>query len=267
MNFHLQNNRHNSGAKKKVFVAFVFLAVVLFGVDYVTKGSVANVARTPVQVVSSANTMIGSAIVSVQQAFARKTTLQRDQDRLKERIAELELYALNNLVLVAENEELRALLGEEDTVLHTGILANVLSRGGMYPYGTLIISRGADTQYSVGSLVFGKGNILIGKIEEIGKTNATVRLLSAPAERTTVLVGSGERLTELTVQGIGNGNMVAEVARDADIRSGDPVVLASRETVIVGDVQDIETKSTDAFQRIRVRTPINLHTLRFVRVR
>ncbi|MBF05094.1 hypothetical protein CL644_00065 [bacterium] len=247
MNFHLQNSQHNSVTKKKVFVVFVVLTIVLFGTNYLTRGSVADVVRTPVRAIFSINTIVDSLIASVQQTFARTTTLQKNQEKLKERIAELELYALNNLVLVAENEELRALLGEENTVLDTGTLANVLSRGGMYPYGTLIISRGVDTQSSVGSLVFGRGDILIGKIEEIGNTYATVRLVSAPTEKTTVLVGAGERLTELTVQGIGNGNMVAEVARDADIKSGDPVMLASRETVILGTVQDIETKSIDAF--------------------
>lgn len=267
MNFHLQNKRNNHSAKWKVVAGFIILITVLFGVDYLTQGRVSQVVRTPIVLVSNTNTMTSNALTSIQQTFARKMTLQNDKERLKERIAELELYAINNMVLSAENEELRALLGDDLSSRGAGTLGTVLSRGGIYPYGTIIISHNVATPYSVGSLVFGAKNILIGKIEEVGSANATVRLVSAPAEKTTVLVGAGERLTELTIQGVGNGNMVAEVGRDAEIKIGDPVILANRESAILGYVQDIETKSTDALQRIRMRTPINIHTIRFVHVR
>lgn len=267
MNFHLQNNRQGkSTRKKKFFVSFVVLAVVLFGVNFFTKGLLSSVARTPAAALWSTSGVLGDSITTLKHSFVQKEALRNERDILKERVNELEIYALNNLVLASENEELRKLLGNKKEALNQGILARVLSRGGSLPYGTILISREEPATYTVGALAIGEHNTVLGTIAEVGTNNAMVRLLSAPGERTQVLIGADERITSASIRGRGNGNMIAEVARDADIRVDDPVVLFGKETLLVGFVGDIETQATDAFQIVRVRTPLNLETVRFLRI-
>lgn len=267
MNFHPQNSRQGkSTRRKKFFVSFIVLAVVLFGVNFFTKGSLSNVVRTPAAALWGTGGVLGDSITTLKHSFIQKETLRNERDALTERVNELEIYALNNLILASENEELRKLLGNKKESLNQGILARVLSRGGALPYGTMLISREEPAAYTVGALALGEHNAVLGTIAEVGVNNAIVRLLSAPGERTQVLIGSGERITSVSVKGRGNGNMIAEVARDADIRVDDPVVLFGKETLLVGFVGDIETQATDAFQVVRVRSPLNLETVRFLRI-
>jgi len=267
MNFHQRNKRNQGNRSKKIFIIFILFVGVLFLVNYSTGGSIGRLARAPLSGVYDANTFLGSAITGVEDVLTQKETLREENIRLKERVQELELYALNNIVLSSENLELRRLLGNETQSLNSGILANILANAGTFPYGTLVISQDIPGSYSIGSMVFGPQNVLLGSVTEVGDTNAVVRLTSAPGETTHVLIGAGERMNEVTIKGIGNGNMIAEIARDADVKIGDPAVLFDAETVLVGYVGDIEMKSTNAFQRLYIRVPINSNTLRFVRVR
>lgn len=266
MNFHLRNRDQRRGVAKKAFAFFVVVISFLFVTNYFTEGNVAQIMRKPITIVSGTNSMLGSATDSVSRIVTSKEALQNENKDLKKRIIELELYAINNMVLSSENEELRKLLGSEKNSFNNGILAPVLSIAGSYPYGVLVISQDAHTVFSVGSLVFAEQNIVLGKIEDVATNNAHVRLLSAPGESTQALIGLHGNMTDATLQGLGNGNMLAKVARDVAVIIGDPVVLLDRETAIVGYVQSIETKPTDAFQYIRVRTPVNISTIKFVRV-
>ena len=266
MNSLLRNNQRKRTVKSKLLITFFVVAVVLFAMNYFSDGVVTRFTHKPLGVAVLSNDVVAGAIVSFQQTFAQKETLQNKITLLEERIVELELYELNNLVLASENEELRRLLGEKDGHLNTGILARVLSHGGSYPYGTLLISHEQEKPFAVGSLVFGAENIVLAKIVQADGKAAQAQLLAAPKNRTEVLVGVTERITQMTMEGVGNGNLLGKVARDAPISVGDPVVLREKETAIVGYVQSIETTPTDAFQNIRVRTPVNTETIRFVRV-
>jgi cell shape-determining protein MreC len=267
MNFPLQNKRLPKVRTKNIFLVFVSLVLLLFIVNYFTDGSIAGVVRTPTAAVFGVGGVLERVLVSVQDSVAQKKALRKERDTLKDRVRELELYALNNMILVSENEELRRLLGADKRALNRGILGRVLSRGGSYPYGTILISLEAPVAPAVGALVFGDQNIAIGRIEEIRDSIGVVTLISAPGQETSVMiVGADNTSVVATLRGVGSGNMVTEVARDAAISVGDPVAFYGRETALVGFVGSIETKPVDARKLVRVRTPLNLDVVRFVRV-
>jgi len=263
MNFHQRNNRQRGLGGKRIFLAFIVVVVALFGLNYFFSGVVAQVARTPLVALAGTTSALKDSVTTMSNVRVQKITLQKEQELLKKRIRELELYALNNLVLVSENEELRRLLGDGATQINNGILAQVLSSGGLYPYGTILISRGA---FEVGALVYGEQNIFLGTVAQVDKNTAVVQLVSGLSSKTDVIVGISPRATQATMYGRGNGNMIIEVPRDIDVRLDDPVVVAGALTTLVGFVGDIEVQSTDAFQIVRVRTPLNIKTVRFVRV-
>ncbi len=255
MSFHLRSKRQPLSLNRKIFVTFLIVTVFLAGVNVFFDGFVSSIVRS---------SMAHFPTVGVN--YQTKKSLRKETSLLKERILELELYSLNNIVLDSENRELRKLLN--DTVIEVdGVLSRVLSDGGKFPYGTIQISQKADRRHVVGRKVFASKNALLGEIVESGKYGAMVQLISAPENITNVLVGSEERLTQVDLRGIGNGNMLIEVARGVDIRLGDPVVAFGTESALVGYVGDIDSSPTNATQLIRVVSPLNISTVRFVYVR
>ncbi|MBL4644527.1 MAG: hypothetical protein JKX80_01535 [Candidatus Pacebacteria bacterium] len=267
MNFHLQNKKKTKSLGKKFFLGFTVLIVLLLLINILTNGFIANSMRGATLALWKVNGNIQDSLDSVHNSAISREALLKERDLLKERVRDLELYALNNLVLVSENIELQNLLGNENVHLRNGVLARVISRGGEVPYGTITIASASGVPFISGSLVFGAQNVLIGSLTGGEASSSLVTLVSASDLETLVLIGTDERITQVTLVGTGNGNMTAKIPRDADIRVNDPVVLFAEETALVGLVGDIEMKPTDAFQLVRVRTPLNLSTIRFVRVR
>lgn len=266
MNFHLQSKRPKRSWGGKLLFTFLVFASLLFVANHFGNGAVAGVFRNSASAVLGASEALEVTTGYLQDSMAQKKALLKERDALKERIRGLELHALNNLILASENEELRKLLGADKSILNRGILARVLSHGGSYPYGTMLIALESSTAPSVGAVVFGEHNTVVGTVTEVSSEAVLVKLISAPGHETKVLLGSGETLTSAVVRGIGNGNMTAEIARDAEVFVGDPVVLQGKASALVGYIGSIETKPADALKTVRVRTPLNLETLRFVRV-
>lgn len=267
MNYHLRSNRRRAVPRTgKLLFGFVIIAVLLLGGNYVTNGMVAEVVRVPAASVLGTHGVFVEQFERIAHVFSAKATLQREREALKGRVQELEIYALNNIVLSAENAELRRLLGTNGTTLNNGILARVISYAGIVPYGVVLISLESPVAVSSGAHVYGPNDTFIGTVISVRDTTATVQLVSAPTQETTAFIGATDRLTQVTLRGSGSGNMVARVARDADIRVGDPVTLVGENGPLIGFVGTIETKPSDAFQQVRVRTPFNISTVRFVRV-
>ncbi len=267
MNSLLQNKKDKKPAKEKLFFGFSIVIVLLFTVNFFTSGSISNVVRTPAASLWGIEGVFGNTLSTWNTALASKKALQQEMRILKERVRELELYSLNNLILVTENEELRKLLAGTSSHTNIGILAQVISRGGENPYGTIVVANSGSAPLAVGSLVFGASNVVIGSITESNKKSALVTLFSAAGEETQVLIGSGESVTQALLVGTGNGNMTTKIPRDVPIQINDPIILVTEGSALVGFIGDIETKPTDAFQHVRVRTPLNLETIRFTRVR
>ena len=268
MNFHPPNRRAPRLSRRSVGLWVVaILIVALFALNDALGGAIADSARTSAGALRYAQRALASVGAYTGGVFERKRTLLRERDALKARVRELELYALNNMVLASENAELRALLGADaDSGGTRGTLARVLSRGGSVPYGTVLLALEAATTPEVGAPVFGAHEVVIGHVARASDTTALVRLIAAPGEETPVFIGVDDTLTPATLTGVGSGNMVADVPRDAAVAVGDPVMLADGARALVGVVGSIETKPADARKTVRVRTPLNLATLRFVRV-
>lgn len=268
MNFHLQSKKRAHTKRTKLFLIIgTLVAVVLLATNYFTHGVVSASARSLFASLYDIRLPGARIAASVQHVFTSKQSLIAEQEQLKARVQELEIYALNNIVLATENKELRELLGTATTTHTGGVVSTVLSNGGVYPYGTIVVTNPQGGLLQEGQLVFGAQNILLGIVQTVDTTTSLVRLISAPSEETEVLIGADDRITAATLHGIGNGNMTAEIVRDADIRVGDPVVYVAQETAVIGVVGAIEAKPADAFQLVRVRTPYNLSTIRFVHIR
>lgn len=271
MNFRRHNSASARGARRGAkALLLIAAAAVVFGVNHVTDGAVATAVRTPAASVLSTEGALGEYARELTGFITTRQALIHERDALRARVAELELYAINNMALLYENQELRALFGDASDTRVRGERAAILSRGGEMPYGTVLISRSAASRFGVGAHVYASGGVAIGTVSEVGSGHALVTLFTAPGQETPVILGvaHGDDTIAGTLTGLGSGTMTIAIPRDAAVSVHAPVLLQNtEETTVVGVIGSIEEESVSAFQTLRVRTPVNLHTLRFVEVR
>lgn len=200
---------------------------------------------------------VGEGILSL---FSFKSSLIAENEGLKNKLSDFETKLLENERLLAENAELKAMLGR--TEKEKLLLANVLSKPNQSPYDTLILDVGENYKVAVGDKVFASGNTLIGEIREAGKNTSKAVLFSSPGEEYDgVIVGKN---ISLRLTGHGGGNFIAELPRGVSIDRGDQVVSVGNFPRLLGVVDSIFSDPRDPFQSILLKSPINMQGLRLV---
>ncbi|MDP2650071.1 MAG: rod shape-determining protein MreC [bacterium] len=266
MNFLRPNSGAKSARASRAFLVLVVALAVFLGGDYLTDGAVRTVFRTMSAVVWQRGSAAEEKAASAVGTLTSREALIRERDALKEQVAELEMYALNNLALRAENDSLRALFeGTGNEQPQARILARVLSHAGEYPFGTLVIEQ-RDGSVREGAVVYSEYGLAIGTVSEAGGSYALVRLFSAPGEVLDVLVGGSGNTHAMRAEGHGSGNFTAQSPRGAELLRGDPVTLTTAHGALIGVVGAVEIEPADAFQLVRIRVPVQISTLRFVSV-
>ena len=270
MSFRQQHSVYTRSPKRRIGVLLLTVfAALIFSVNYFTDGAIAMAVRASATSILGTQGVLGEYAHELTTIMQTQQALMNERDALLARVEELELYAINNTALVYENRELRALFAGLSDTTPRGELATILSRAGDMPYGTMLISRDVAASYDIGARVYSSGRVAIGTVTEIGDNHAVITLFSAPGQETPVILGLEENTDTVAslLEGRGNGNMVAVIPREIIVQKYSPVILQDGEMAVVGFVGSIEQESVSAFQTLRIRTPVNLHTLRFVEVR
>ncbi len=207
---------------------------------------------------------------SLQEALPRpthllfsKSALIMENEFLKHQLAtSLALRTANDLLRL-ENEKLRAFLGRATDI--DLIFAAVLVRPNRSPYDTLILDRGSLDGVSVGDFVTMEGGqIILGTIIETSATGSKSKLYSSDGTEISVLVGDGN--TPGVAHGQGGSNFIVELPRGVDVREGDRVVTGEGEPRVLGVVGEIEARSSDVFDRVRFKSPINIQEVWLVEI-
>jgi len=192
-----------------------------------------------------------------------KQTLVAENRRLTEENKRLNYYLIVNDFLKQENEELKSLAGRPSAKLES-VLAYVLVKPTKSPYDILVVDVGENFGIKKGDLVSADGSLIIGEVAEVYANSSKVELYSTPNKVLTVLVGSNSIQAE--AQGLGAGNFFIKLPKETEIKEGDSVVFPSISTDIFGIVEKVEANSTNTFQNIYFKNPINLAELRFVNI-
>lgn len=257
MNFRPQNKNNARARCPRLFFWFGVLVILVFIINHFSGGALGAIVRTPAVAVLDEKGVINTVLTTVHTAVQSKRALEREAERLSARVAELEIYALNNKVLVDENNQLRSLLGSASSA-PSSVLEHVRSRMGTFPYGTFIISREHSAAVVVGAYVTSAEAVVLGSVARVDNRLATVELFSAPQRETEVYVGMLEQQSPMTLTGMGMGNMRGSIARDATIEVGDVVRLVSFPQGVVGVVGSVTMKPSDAQKVVHVVVPIRL---------
>lgn len=166
--------------------------------------------------------------------------------------------------LEKENTELKALLGrvpEKDG----SELAVILSRPPHTPYDSLVIDIGENHGLASGDLVYAEMNYLIGHIEAVHPASSVVKLFSSPGEKIEVLLGSST--TPVIAEGRGSGNFYIKIPRNIEVKEGDPIVVPSLHSLILGSAEKVDAGEGEAYSYIYFKLPVNFNSLRYVQVK
>jgi len=180
--------------------------------------------------------------------------------------------------LAAENSALRDQFETSYPKSQNLLPANVVSAPSFIPGIStpeyLIIDRGSNDLVKVGSAVVIKDNI-VGKVTEVSGNLSKVMLVSNPSNslsgKTVSLKGTTGASALGVLRGLGGGNLVLDnVVLSDDLAVGDYVVTKGDLTIdnsgyppslIVGKITSVEKKSSDLFQRAKVKSLIDFSRL------
>ncbi|MBX4210962.1 rod shape-determining protein MreC [Candidatus Parcubacteria bacterium] len=194
--------------------------------------------------------------------FSSKAALLQENDKLKQVLLDAKLRLDSLDILKKENDELKALMGRYEK--HDIVLASVLVKPPQSPYDTFILDVGQVQGISVGDPIVVSENVFIGEVSEVFARSSKAKLFSTASHETSVII-ERTKIPAVAV-GKGGGNYSIKLPRQLEITKGDKVILPGLTTAILGSVEEIITGSTDSFQEILFKTPINLSALRFVGV-
>lgn len=254
----------NSRSRNRLLATGFLIALVallIFGGSYILSfvSSTAHSIFFPAVKVADAISNKTSEVFNI--VFSTRAGLVAENTDLRERLDTLSAEVLDREMLLQENRALREVLGRREE--ERTVLGSVLSRPNRSPYDTLLIDIGADRGLRAGDYVLGLGSVVIGRVAAVYEESSLVKLLSAPGEEQEVLVGTS---TPAKAIGVGGGNFRIILPKGVPVSVGDPIVFPGISPRIFGKVEEIESGSSDTFERIFFQSPINLFELRWVEI-
>ncbi len=258
--------RHNRKIGKKISFPIIISAVILATAFFLNSNSG--------QSLSGAAFSLASPLFAVRDSLynlyssnfyilKNKKALEQENAKLKEKILEMESDALSLDVLKKESDELKSILGRKNSE-RKSITASVILRPPQVPYDILIIDIGTDSGVKEGMLVGSYGNILLGFVEKVFADTARVRLYSSSGQEINVLINGLNIFS--TAKGNGGGNFEITLPRIDKVEVGSLIITPGVNPFIVGIMEFIKADMADAFQKVLLRTPLNIQELKWVEV-
>ena len=225
--------------------------------------------------------------------------LLNQNEALKRQVAELSVRLQTSSSVMSENDELKALLRRPATptaaIISTSsslstlnfqpstsslstfnfslstssyTLAAVLRRPPIAPYDELVIDLGDSNGLSVGNLVYGEGNVLLGRVSDTLGQTSKVLLFSSPGMTYDVMITDANTHKNIpaVAHGLGGGQFSVQVPRDVVSNVGDIVIVPSINNKTIGIVGGVITDPAQPFESILFTSLVNIYDLKWVMV-
>ena len=189
-----------------------------------------------------------------------KASLLSDRDRL---MAENATLTAQNAARAVQVADLTKLLGSRTEPVK-GIVASVRARPPVAPYDVLITDQGTDAGVSLGARAAGMGGTPIGTVGQVSATESRITLYSTHGIQTGGW--AGEEHIPVMLTGAGAGAFTAEVPKEAGVKVGDGVYVASAGAFPIGTVVHIESDPSSPSVSLDVRPYTNPFSLTWVTI-
>ena len=197
-------------------------------------------------------------------SFQSKEDLLSENMHLRDELSRLQRETFMLESLREDNTKLHELLGHNtDTTGY--ISASVIHDGMLSAHDVFIIDVGATHGIRDNMLAVTPEGIAIGYISKVLETTAVARRFSSPTTNIDVIL-QGTTTIHATLTGHGSGTMKLTVPRDVEIERNDTIVLPSFSTHPIGTIASIIVSPEDAYKTAYLRSPVNMHELRFIHI-
>lgn len=241
-----------------VFITFCVAIVLLFAPS-IFVGSILT-SSTPLWKVGN---VIESDVSTNLGFFRSKMSLIQENQALKISLEEIRMKEVAYDALKEEYDTLKSLFGR---IKPEGfILAGVLVRPPQAPYDNLIVDAGSEEGVRVGDVVFANDTVILGDVVEVYEHQAKVELYSTAGKKITGFISRTG--VEVGVEGRGGGDFEISVPKDAIVNESDIFVTAGVSGYVVASVVAIDSKPTEAFQRVLAQSLASMSQIRWVAIR
>ena len=193
--------------------------------------------------------------------FMSKQELVRENKELRDRVARQQLALQEVAILREENERYREMW--ERGTSSEGVLASVLTTPPRSPYDLIVLDVGRSQDIEANDRIV-KSGVALGRIRSVYAQSAVAELYSTNGVQTPGhLVGKD---MSVTLTGDNNGVFRTRIPKDIAVEKGDQIVVPGIRRLRLATVVQVSSSATDPEQRIRAKTPLNMASLRFVRV-
>lgn len=196
----------------------------------------------------------------VPQNYALWRDLAAQNERLRQRIVELEAEKNRLLEVEATNQRLRELLDFRARLPAGSLTASILASSASTWFQSIILDRGSSDGVRKGMAVVTPLGV-VGQIVSVTPTSSKVLLLADPHSAVDVLV-QRSRARGIVSGTVDNGATVKYVKRSEDIREGDRLVTSGADGIfpkglLVGSVTKVRKNKFGLFQDVTVALAVD----------
>lgn len=226
---------------------------------------------SPVQSVSSRAGDAGSGLIN---RIINFNSTAQENERLQQRLAEVELQLKNNKEAVAANERLEGLLNLKEKTGYDSVPARVIARDSSVWFNTITINRGSSSGVALNMPVVTDGGI-VGRVVALSPWTAQVMLVTDEKAAAGAVVGQlGESGAIGSIRG-GNGETglveMHYVSGLQKVNVGDYVLTTGQDGIYppglnVGEVVDVRPGTATQAHQILIRPGARLDKIEEVAV-
>lgn len=249
--------------KKYAFLLLFFIISIPF--IYTPLKSIFFFVSKPILQIVSAGSFRVSHFIDAIRTIRR---LVNENEQLRKEVQKLNAEIASYKETERENEVLRKQLNfikeHKDKKF---IMANVIARSPGVFIQYLVLDKGKKDGVEDGQVVVSEG-FLVGKIVEVNYSSSKVFIITNPTSTVAALT-SESRAFGLVKGEVGYGISLLDIPKEAQLKPGEAVVTSGLggeypKGIIIGQIEKIEGKPTDLFQRASLKTPIEFSKIEYV---
>ena len=223
--------------------------------------------------VQSPVTYAGSAVSGFFSSISDLRSAQTENDRLKQRVQELEVEFQKNKELSVENRRLKELLNLKEQTDYKILPAQIIGRDTSAWFDTAIINRGSLDGVKLNMPIVVDGG-LVGRVTAVSPLTAQIDLITRDKSGLGAIVGElGQSNALGVVRGTGEKNELEMnyVPGYIEIKKGDVVYTTGQGGVYpaglkLGEISEVKTGSATVPHRISIRPSAKIYSMQEVAV-